>query len=134
MGEVVAGFASFYGDCSNDIVELRALRDGLKMCERLGYTEIQANSDSTATIMTVMKGRHGNWKGWYWMQEIQVLINRIKPKISFTYREGNRAADYLASLACEQKRDLVFHGENQLPQELRRITREEALGLAVICF
>ncbi|XP_043720732.1 uncharacterized protein LOC122668203 [Telopea speciosissima] len=117
-GRVIAAFANFYGECTNSIANLRVLRDGLKLCESLGIKDFHVNSDSAATVQCIAKRKCEFWKGWYWFQEVLGLINFLKPMISFTYREGNRAAGFLANLACDSKKDTVFHGESSLHQNL----------------
>ncbi|XP_043713288.1 uncharacterized protein LOC122661847 [Telopea speciosissima] len=131
-GVVIAAFANFYGDCTNSIVELRALSDGLKLCSSLGFREFHVNTDSAATVLCISKRKCGFWKGWYWFQEVLELIDSLKPMISFTYREGNRAADYLANLACELASDSLFHGVTSLPKDLRWLSCEDASGLPVL--
>ncbi|XP_043693070.1 uncharacterized protein LOC122643520 [Telopea speciosissima] len=96
-GRILAAFANFYGDCTNSIVEIRALRDDLQICAEMGFSYFHVNSDSTMVVRCTSSKRCNLWKGWYWFHEIQVLIDSLRPMITFTCREGNSVADWLAN-------------------------------------
>ncbi|XP_043714659.1 uncharacterized protein LOC122663014 [Telopea speciosissima] len=131
-GSVIVAFAKYYGAGTNNIAEVRALRDGLRLCANLGLVGPIVNSNSEVILRCVSKRRYSLWKGWYWFQEIMDHIESTRPLLSFTFREGNKAADWLANLAYDSASDIYFSGEMSLPLDLRWITSADALGLPVL--
>ncbi|XP_043699844.1 ribonuclease H-like [Telopea speciosissima] len=125
-GKILAAFANYYGACNNSIAVFRALRDGLKLCAEMGF------SDSSLVVHSVSTKRCNIWKGWYWFHEIMTLVQALRPMVTFTFREGNRAADWLANYACDSVSSTTFTDWADTPTDLRKIIWEDAAGLPVI--
>ncbi|KAF5477339.1 hypothetical protein F2P56_003988 [Juglans regia] len=61
-GRFVAVFVAFLGQGTNNLVELRALLAGLKLCRELGFMNIEIECDSQVVVdwVTARKARSGN--------------------------------------------------------------------------
>lgn len=49
-GKLVFAFSRFFGTCSNDATEIRAVLEGLKICKQLGYNCIDIEGDSKVVV------------------------------------------------------------------------------------
>ncbi|XP_043694481.1 uncharacterized protein LOC122645214 [Telopea speciosissima] len=131
-GEVLAAFSNFYGYYTNSIAELRALRDGIALCQALGFSDVVVNSDSANTARMINQNRCNLWQGWYWFQEIMSLVSEGRASVVFAFRESNRAADWLANLACDSGSSITFHQDDIPSSKLQVILREDKAGLPML--
>ncbi|XP_043714889.1 uncharacterized protein LOC122663270 [Telopea speciosissima] len=129
---MLIAFSNFYGVCSIAVAELRALRDGLKLCADIGLAGCQVSSDSATTVQFITHKACSLWNCCFLFQEVMDLVESLGVNICFTYRESNRAADFLANLACSRTENSVFRSGDVIPQELQRIMREDRAGLLVL--
>ncbi|XP_043721033.1 14.7 kDa ribonuclease H-like protein [Telopea speciosissima] len=133
-GNLIMAFSNFYGCCTNTEAELRAMLDGLRHCERLGLVECQVSSDSNTIVQYINAKKCEAWRCWYWFEEVIHLVEALQATVSFSFRESNRAADYLANWACSSQRNSTFWPQGELPSKLFSIIREDKAGLPVFRF
>ncbi|XP_043696895.1 uncharacterized protein LOC122647603 [Telopea speciosissima] len=89
------------------VFELRALRDGLRLCHDRGYVDVLVHSDSETTVTQINHKKCNLWQGWYWFDEILQLMAATRATVTFAFRESNRAADWLFNLLQIRLRALV---------------------------
>ncbi|KAF5185379.1 hypothetical protein FRX31_025033 [Thalictrum thalictroides] len=100
-----ANFFCFYGDGTNNSAKCSAILDGLNLCNTLGYRDIFIHSDSTLAISWCTKLAKPPWNILVWMRKICDLSEQLNVSFLYIYREGNKAADHLASLGLKHKSD-----------------------------
>ncbi|XP_043697211.1 vacuolar protein sorting-associated protein 22 homolog 1-like [Telopea speciosissima] len=60
------------------------------------------------------------------------LCESTRPCIAFSYRESNRAADWLANFSCETVSNNVYLNGEEHPSALRRILWEDKAGVQIV--
>ncbi|XP_043717733.1 14.7 kDa ribonuclease H-like protein [Telopea speciosissima] len=124
-------FSNFYGLCTNTEAEMRAVLDGLQLCAARGFAGCHVSSDSKSIVQFITSKTCKVWCCWYWFDEVLRLVEALGVTVVFSFREGNRAADFLANRACEMKSNSEFLTTGELPADLCRIVREDKAGLPV---
>lgn len=61
-GEIVAGFSYFYGEASNNLTELFALKDGMTLCKALQILPVLIENDSSIVVLAI-RTRHARIGG-----------------------------------------------------------------------
>ncbi|GLJ23228.1 hypothetical protein SUGI_0439400 [Cryptomeria japonica] len=119
-----------YVIASNNKLELKGLEKGLAMCVEKSMEKVVIEGDSQVILNGVSKGHFLNWRLQTWMHRIkQLLSSLLDYMMKHTYREGNRATDWLANKGVEGDmiqitdkcndwdqpfRDIVFKGEESV--------------------
>ncbi|XP_043696601.1 uncharacterized protein LOC122647215 [Telopea speciosissima] len=103
-GKMIAAFLNFYRICTNVVAKMRVLLDGLRLCAELGFN-----------------GCH----------DVLALVDSLGVNLYFSFWESNRAADFLANLACSRTSNSSFQCGQNVPQELSRILHEDKDGLPI---
>ncbi|MQL94515.1 hypothetical protein Taro_027175 [Colocasia esculenta] len=99
-GDMHCAFATPYYDLKNSLAaEALALRDGLRMCCRMGASEVQVETDSLNLVHIVTKQIPRLWDLSFILHEIVVIAAKVKAEITHIPREGNRVVDCLADFA-----------------------------------
>ncbi|CAI0447820.1 unnamed protein product [Linum tenue] len=99
LGRCLVAFAGNLGTCSITAAELKGAVVGLQMAWDRGHRKVQLKLDS-ATAVAIIKNcaddehRHGLLA----QHAFNLLSRDWDVVVSHVYREGNRTADYLASL------------------------------------
>ncbi|CAL1352532.1 unnamed protein product [Linum trigynum] len=98
LGRCCAAFACNLGNCSITAAELKGAAVGLEIAWEKGFRHVELKLDST-TAITIMKNRSDDdHRHGLLAQHISNLLNREWiVSVSHVYREGNHAADFLAS-------------------------------------
>ncbi|XP_043725893.1 uncharacterized protein LOC122672496 [Telopea speciosissima] len=130
-GSLIAAFSNFCGICSNSVAEMRALLDGLQLYASLGLHGFFVSPDTASIVRFVTQRKCNLWSCWFWFQEVLTLCDSLGVCIHFAYRDSNHAADFLTNFACDSLVDSSFHDTQSIPQDLRRIVREDKTGLPV---
>ncbi|GLT96250.1 hypothetical protein SLE2022_138910 [Rubroshorea leprosula] len=95
----ISGFTVNVGDASIFIAELWGLREGLRLCKSLGLSKIVAEMDSLMVVRFIQEHRMPDNLSAAILVEIQSLMLEFEAYLlQHTLREGNAAADFLASL------------------------------------
>ena len=98
-GEWIAKKAFSIFPTSNNLVELKALEEGLKICSDLGLSKIVIEGDSQIILNAIRKKTTPNWVLNSRLEWIILLLDHFEDiKIEHIYREGNGKADSLANL------------------------------------
>ncbi|KAL2531794.1 Uncharacterized protein Adt_05145 [Abeliophyllum distichum] len=129
-GQCIRAFFSFYGDCTILEAELRAIRDGIILAQRLGLSVLWVESDSTLAIHCITKGG-GPWHIQATIRHIRHLQALDRDTITHIYREGNQVADLLASEGWDRR---CYHeySSQDLPRRHRSLVQIDRFGLPTV--
>ncbi|GLT50759.1 hypothetical protein SLA2020_242210 [Shorea laevis] len=99
FGSWISGFTVNVGYASIFIAELWGLREGLGLCQSLGLSRVIAETDSLMAVRFINENREPDNLSAAILLEIKNLMLEFDVCIlQHTLREGNAAADFLASL------------------------------------
>ncbi|CAN1128974.1 Putative ribonuclease H protein At1g65750 [Linum perenne] len=99
FGCCLAAFSGNLGRCSITRAELRGLIVGLDLAWEVGIRKLVARVDSTTVINLINAEEEPSHQHSGEINTLRRLLRQDwEVLLSHTYREGNRAADYLASL------------------------------------
>ncbi|KAL2505032.1 RNase H domain-containing protein [Abeliophyllum distichum] len=129
-GQCIRAFFSFYGDCTILEAELRAILDGIILAQRLGLSVLWVESDSTLAIHCITKGG-GPWNIQATLRHIRHLLALDRDTITHIFREGNQAADLLASEGWD-RRYYYEYSSQDLPRRHRSLVQIDRFGLPTI--
>ncbi|KAF5180733.1 hypothetical protein FRX31_029662 [Thalictrum thalictroides] len=101
----MANFFSYYGNGTNNEAESRAIMEGISLCKSLGYHNILILTDSNLCFKWFYKLFKIPWPLRVWWKRIWDIAATCQVTVEHTYREGNKAADHLASLGIKHKGD-----------------------------
>ncbi|MQL70130.1 hypothetical protein Taro_002430 [Colocasia esculenta] len=107
-GELTMGFSHFYGYGNSMVAEIRALCDGIRMAESLGFQLSVIYSDSIALVNSPKTGRCPSWQAYRWWWEVSISLTRSSYDIRHVFQESNQVADALAIYACQAEENKVF--------------------------
>ena len=60
-GNFIFGFSKFFGSCSNNEAELRALVEGITICKHLGHDGIDVECDSDIVVSWIRSRTCNLW-------------------------------------------------------------------------
>ncbi|CAI9781002.1 unnamed protein product [Fraxinus pennsylvanica] len=128
-GMVLAAFATNFGIASNNEAELRALLEGLKLCQHIGVFHVDVECDSKIVVEWMLKRKCTVWYLWDFWEELLNLMNLFEIQVSHQFQEGNQVADFLAKMGA--------HGVTQrfsigLPMYARGLARLDRIGVPYI--
>ncbi|XP_040996142.1 uncharacterized protein LOC121242329 [Juglans microcarpa x Juglans regia] len=129
FGKMVFMFAESIGSGSNNLAEVIALRRGLEHCKRLGLNNIIIEMDSLLVVNWVQDGRCSLWYLEDFWDDTMNMLAEMNFSIKHIYREGNKAADFLAQLGSNGV-SYEWLGQTEVPLLLRGIHRTDSCGLA----
>ncbi|GLU17744.1 hypothetical protein SLE2022_341000 [Rubroshorea leprosula] len=99
LGNWISGFVVNVGCASIFIAELWGLREGLKLCKSLGIARVVAEMDSLVAVRSIIEKREPDNLSAAILMDIRSLMSEFEECIlQHVLREGNVAADFLASL------------------------------------
>ncbi|CAI0435346.1 unnamed protein product [Linum tenue] len=102
LGRCRGAFTANLGVCTITRAELVGAIHGLKMAWDQGHKKVQLLLDSITAIRILSAGEKQNQRYYNITRQFQELINRNwEVQVSHTYRECNRAADFLANKGHE---------------------------------
>ncbi|XP_057832061.2 uncharacterized protein LOC131042763 [Cryptomeria japonica] len=109
------------GIASNNEAEEMALARGLRFCVDNEFTSVEIEGDSQIIINTTKNNLTPNWKLRRYLVDIAMHLNQLQNyKIYHTFREANKAIDYLSnvgvSLESYTEKILTFDWQNELKQ------------------
>ncbi|XP_077223014.1 uncharacterized protein LOC143856633 [Tasmannia lanceolata] len=108
-------------------LEMLAIEKGVAMARVMGLDQIWIESDSKFAV-DVVKGRaKTTWKKKNLIEKLSVALSLFRKwHISHSWREGNRAADFLSKRDCVCKGTIIQL--DQIPQPLLEILQEDREG------
>ncbi|CAL1398877.1 unnamed protein product [Linum trigynum] len=129
QGRWIAGFVAKIGETSAALAELWAIRHGLDIAWRRRCTSLIVESDSQLAIQLIKDRQDPIHPYAGILMSIRRLLSQDwLVNIVHTYREGNRAADWLS------KHSLVYpYGVRELfdpPRDLCRVLQEDNQGVS----
>ena len=126
-GEPICAFVSKAPQGDIFLVELWAIWRGLVLSLGLGIKAIWVESDSMSVVKTINKQQPSCPKADSCLKQIWKLLRKFdKYDISHSWRETNRAADYLARMVL-QRNDVVLWPVD-FPCSLCNIIKDDAKG------
>ncbi|CAL1381633.1 unnamed protein product [Linum trigynum] len=97
-GRCVEAFVENLGVCTITRAEIMAAIRGLQVAWRKGFRKVQLNLDSTTAISVLTSSDQTEQRYFNLVQQFKGLLHQNwEVRISHTYRECNKPADYLAS-------------------------------------
>ncbi|KAK1286749.1 hypothetical protein QJS10_CPB20g00981 [Acorus calamus] len=112
---------------SINVLEFKAILQGLKMAVAQGISKVNIESDSSTAIAWV----HGKgcipWKAFRVQSELLKILPSFDAwKASHTLREGNQVADYLAGWRGSPSLTIILPQE--MSQQLKELVAQDACG------
>lgn len=129
-GQFISGFSANYGRCSAFRAEVRALVRGLELARNLQISKLQIQLDNLACVQALNSEAQGSGECAHLINFCHNLLRKDdwEVLVVHVFREGNRAADWLANRGVAQSDNLLILGS--APSELRRILSEDVQGVA----
>ncbi|OIS98250.1 hypothetical protein A4A49_62368 [Nicotiana attenuata] len=118
-GDLVMAFFDFYGICSNNFAEVKAVLQGIQMCCHHGLKNIVVESDSLLIINMINRKTKAHWQIIHELEQIWELTRTGDFQFKHIFREGNKIADQLANLGEVTKTHGIFNQAVPLPREVR---------------
>lgn len=125
-GSVLWGQYDFYGITSNMVAEAKALLQGLKSCVNRGKNQVEIEVDSLVLKHIPDKENSIPWVICY-VRQIRQILAGIVYKLLHTFRENNKAADWLAHWGIQERKFACLEGES-LPKQVKGIARMDRSG------
>lgn len=126
-GNAICGFVSKASGHDIFLVELWAIWRGLVLALNLHIQVVWVESDSLSVVNTINRQQPYSGKADACLKQIWLLLKKFKKyKVSHSWRETNRAADYLAKMVVE--RDVVLWPAD-FPTSLNNIIKDDAEGM-----
>ncbi|XP_061971095.1 uncharacterized protein LOC133693788 isoform X2 [Populus nigra] len=126
-GNAICGFVSKASGHDIFLVELWAIWRGLVLALNLRIQVVWVESDSLSVVNTINRQQPYSGKADACLKQIWLLLKKFKKyKVSHSWRETNRAADYLAKMVVE--RDVVLWPAD-FPTSLNNIIKDDAEGM-----
>ena len=128
-GRVIKAYQVAFGSSSVLYAELLGIWQGLKWCCDLHIDGIIVEADSQVALSLIQK----DTRNWHWSVSILLskILNICKTRtVTFVhiYREGNAAADWLASDALKHNRSMIYE-PGDVPIPVRRIAYSDKHGI-----
>lgn len=109
------------------LVELLAIWRGLTLARSIGIKMIWVESDSMSAVKTINKEQSHSQKAVCCLQHIWKILKKFqKYQVTHSWRETNRAADYLSKMEISRS-DIVMWPKD-FHSSLRKIIAEDARG------
>lgn len=111
-GHWIAKKAKSISPTSNNLADLKALKEGLKFCHFLGISKIVVECDSQIVLNVIRSRSTPNWVLNSKLEEvINVLDGSEESRICHIFREGNQKADLLANKRVDGVYLLLFRND-----------------------
>ncbi|OUZ99762.1 Ribonuclease H domain [Macleaya cordata] len=128
IGKPICGFVSKVPQEGSFYVELWAIWRGLILALGQGHKAIWVESDSLSAVNVINRKQHCPYKAESCLKHIWDLLEKFEHyRISYAWRQVNRAADYLAKMNLDGS-DIVLW-PTDFPSSLCKIIEEDAKGM-----
>ncbi|TXG47764.1 hypothetical protein EZV62_027058 [Acer yangbiense] len=114
-GNFIFGFSKFFGSCSNNEAELRAVVEGISICKHLGHDGIDIECDPDIVVSWIWSRICNLWYLWDFWDQLIDLLEGFDFSIHHFYREGNKVVDTLSRYGTSGRNN-VFSSSSQLPR------------------
>lgn len=130
-GLLVSAVLANFGSCNSFRAEVMALTAGLELARDLEIRKILIQLDNLACVQSIKSVEAGSGECAHLINFCRSMINLEDWEVSVihVFREGNRAADWLANQGVTQPRRTVILEE--IPIALSRILEEDIRGVAM---
>ncbi|XAR62065.1 hypothetical protein NMG60_11016659 [Bertholletia excelsa] len=126
-GEPICAYASKFPGDDIFLVESLAIWRGLILASRLGVKAIWVESDSMSVVKTINKEQPYGPRASRCLRHIWKLLKKFeKYKVSHSWRESNRAADYISKMDIVGSDVVLWPAE--FPDRLWNIIHDDAQG------
>ncbi|KAJ6304718.1 hypothetical protein OIU78_020314 [Salix suchowensis] len=127
-GNAICGFVSKATGHDIFLVELWAIWRGLVLALNLHIQVVWVESDSLSVVNTINRQQPYSGKADACLKQIRLLLKKFKKhKVSHSWRETNRAADYLAKMFIERVDVVLWPAD--FPTSLNNIIKDDAQGM-----
>lgn len=128
-GQFISALSANFGHCTSFKAEAAALVCGLELAKNMQIEKLVVQMDNLACVQVLRSKKWGSLECTHLFEHSMKLIEcpSWMVKIVHGYREGNRAADWLANQGVTQHIRLQIL--SSAPVELSRIIREDAMGV-----
>ncbi|PNX95782.1 ribonuclease H [Trifolium pratense] len=118
------------GNTSAYMAEVWGLYEGLSMARNLGLERLEVQVDSEVLVKVTKKDGTGCTMSWNIMKKIRDLLLELdcEVRIKHIFREGNRCADALANMGCNQ--DVAWMTYQEPPFELLQVLTDDFRGVS----
>lgn len=129
-GSFISAFAGYFGHCNSFKAEITALVSGLDLARDLQIRNLVIQVDNLACVQALTSKESGSGECAHLINYCKRVINKDDwvTRIVHIYREGNRAADWLANHGVAQSLRTVILED--VPLALVRIIDEDIRGVA----
>ena len=129
-GTWLIGFARKIRTATSFLVELWALRDGLRLCLQIQAQAVYIELDAKAIVDALHSQSCTNTVIYSIMEDCRHLVTQIpQTRVKHVYREANRCADFLAKLGTGLQNDFAIFSSP--PVDLLSILEDDVCGFSV---
>ena len=126
-GHLLQAEAFNLGAASILLAEATAMRNGIRAAVAAGFSNIHIEGDNKTLIQAVQGYIQSPWEIQVLVQDILYFFQKCNHVIvNHIFREGNRAADWLAKVGLSLPSARVWNQPSHI--DLQRILREDNLG------
>ncbi|GKU89943.1 hypothetical protein SLEP1_g4011 [Rubroshorea leprosula] len=126
-GQWLHGFAINIGPQTSYMAELWGCRAGLRLALEMGLTHLVLEMDSLLAVQAILARKTGDGPASILLLDIFHLVNSFEVcTVQHTLREGNAAADYMASIGQTLTQGTSFF--QSPPPGIRSILHEDSIG------
>ncbi|EOX96783.1 Uncharacterized protein TCM_005954 [Theobroma cacao] len=130
-GKLIFGFSENIGPCNSLQAELRALLRGLLLCKERHIEKLWIEMDALAAIQLIQPSKKGPYDIRYLLESIRMCLSSFSYRLSHTFREGNKAADYLSNEGHKHQNLCVF---TEAQGQLHGMLKLDRLNLPYVRF
>ena len=130
-GFLISAFIANFGHCTAFRAEALALLQGLEMARELHIKKFVVQLDNQACVQAITGDVEGSGECTHIINACRRLVRDSSwdIRVSHIFREGNRAADWLANYGVAQP--LRFFVLEDIPLSFSRILEEDCRGVAL---
>lgn len=128
LGVVVVAFSNYYRLGTNKSVEIRALYDGLCLCQNLNATHVFVESDLLIVVTAVQNERVSHWALEYVFRRCIAGMGG-EHQIYHVYRQKNIVADRLADYAHSYNSPIEWFDSSEFPTSIQNSYSSDLHGL-----
>ena len=130
-GGLISALSLNFGHCNSFKAEVMALLKGLELAQELQVCKLIIQLDNLACVQIIQNKAAGRNECTHLLNRCLYLIHQEswEVKIVHVYREGNRAADWLANLGVSQLLPTILH--SSAPSGLCPILQEDLQGVSI---
>ncbi|KAF3658030.1 hypothetical protein FXO38_13424 [Capsicum annuum] len=125
----ITGLAKNYEIYSNNLAEVKAILQGIKICISMRLSNVIIEDDSQIIIDMINNKMKPPRQIYYIIDNIIQLSSKVNFIFVHTYREGNKLADLLANYGESIPDNIIMNSVNRLPDSVKAFLNLEKLGI-----